>query len=67
MAVQPIPEGYHSATSYLIVNGAARALMLGCETQWDLLNDGGWKPAKALPHGENSQHSMCENGCFLGS
>src|SRR5688500_12178591 len=26
MAVQPIPEGYHSATPYLIVNGAARAI-----------------------------------------
>ena len=26
MAVQPIPEGYPSATPYLIVNGAARAL-----------------------------------------
>jgi len=26
MAVKPIPEGYHSATPYLIVKGAARAL-----------------------------------------
>jgi PhnB protein len=26
MTVQPIPEGYHSATPYLIVNGAARAI-----------------------------------------
>src|SRR5687767_16024337 len=26
MAVQPIPEGYHSATPYLILNGAARAI-----------------------------------------
>ena len=26
MAVQPIPEGYNSATPYLIVNGAARAI-----------------------------------------
>ena len=26
MAVKPIPEGYHSVTPYLIVDGAARAL-----------------------------------------
>src|SRR5262245_56448469 len=26
MAVKPIPEGYHTATPYLIVNGAAKAL-----------------------------------------
>ncbi|HEV8323828.1 MAG TPA: VOC family protein [Myxococcota bacterium] len=26
MAVKPIPEGYHTATPYLIVRGAARAL-----------------------------------------
>jgi PhnB protein len=26
MAVRPIPEGYHTATPYLIVRGAARAL-----------------------------------------
>jgi PhnB protein len=26
MPVKPIPEGYHSATPYLIVNGAARAI-----------------------------------------
>jgi PhnB protein len=26
MAVQPIPDGYHTATPYLIVNGAAKAL-----------------------------------------
>jgi PhnB protein len=26
MAVKPIPDGYHSVTPYLIVNGAARAL-----------------------------------------
>lgn len=26
MAVQPIPEGYHSITPYLIVDGGARAL-----------------------------------------
>lgn len=26
MAVRPIPEGYHSVTSYLIVSGAARAI-----------------------------------------
>jgi PhnB protein len=26
MAVKPIPEGYHSITPYLIVNGAAQAL-----------------------------------------
>jgi PhnB protein len=26
MAVKPIPEGYHSATPYLIVNGAADAI-----------------------------------------
>jgi PhnB protein len=25
-AVKPIPEGYHTATSYLIVNGAVRAI-----------------------------------------
>ena len=24
--VKPIPEGYHTATPYLVVNGAARAL-----------------------------------------
>ena len=26
MAVKPIPDGYHSITPYLIINGAARAL-----------------------------------------
>ncbi len=26
MAVKPIPDGYHTATPYLIVNGAGRAL-----------------------------------------
>lgn len=26
MAVKPIPDGYHSVTPYLIINGAARAL-----------------------------------------
>lgn len=26
MAVKPIPEGYHSVTPYLIINGASRAL-----------------------------------------
>jgi PhnB protein len=26
MAVNPVPEGYHSVTPYLIVNGAARAI-----------------------------------------
>src|SRR5207302_11353193 len=26
MAVRPIPAGYHTATPYLIINGAARAL-----------------------------------------
>lgn len=26
MAVQPVPEGYHTLTPYLIVNGAAKAL-----------------------------------------
>jgi PhnB protein len=26
MAVQPVPEGYHTATPYLIVDGATRAL-----------------------------------------
>lgn len=26
MAVQPIPEGYHSVTPYLSIKGAARAL-----------------------------------------
>src|SRR5438105_13022357 len=26
MAVKPIPDGYHSVTSYLIVRGAAKAL-----------------------------------------
>ena len=26
MAVKPIPDGYHTATPYLVVNGAARAI-----------------------------------------
>jgi hypothetical protein len=26
MAIQPIPEGYHTATPYLIVKGAGRAI-----------------------------------------
>src|SRR4051812_25311266 len=26
MAVQPIPQGYHTATPYLIIQGAARAI-----------------------------------------
>ena len=26
MALNPVPEGYHSVTPYLIVNGAARAI-----------------------------------------
>lgn len=26
MAVKPVPEGYHSATPYLIIDGAARAI-----------------------------------------
>src|SRR5215831_660884 len=26
MAVKPIPEGYHTVTPYLIINGAAQAL-----------------------------------------
>ena len=26
MAVRPVPEGYHTVTPYLIINGAAKAL-----------------------------------------
>jgi len=26
MAVKPVPEGYHSATPYLVIDGAARAI-----------------------------------------
>ena len=31
MAVQPIPEGYHSVTPYLAINGATRALAFYAE------------------------------------
>jgi len=46
MAVQPIPEGYHSVTPYLIVNGAAKALdfyaqALGAEERMRMPGPGG--------------------------
>jgi PhnB protein len=46
MSVQPIPSGYHTATPYLIVNGAARAIefykqAFGADEQCRLCAPGG--------------------------
>ena len=45
MAVKPIPDGYHSVTPYLIIQGAAQARNRHAAVDHKVC----WRPGMALP------------------
>jgi len=55
MAVNPVPEGYHTVTAYLVVAGAARAI--------DFYRDAfGAKELSRLPMGDKVGHAELQIG-----
>ena len=59
MAVKPIPEGYQSVTPYLIVKGAAQAVVL---QQADLtgLQAEVFRNTPGQPFGKGIQRAACQ-------